>query len=151
MVAEGELGYTTRGRRLVAWSAILGYAFDFYDLIILAFLLVQIQKSLNVSLPQTGLIVSMTLAASSAISPPVARSIPRPPPGPFGPVASEIMPPQRRRLVQALPALAWNHSCREDITRPCTAKVKMHFSPANTWKAVYIFLGYRESVPEERR
>jgi MFS family permease len=64
MVAEGELGYTTRGRRLVASSAILGYAFDFYDLIILAFLLVPIQKSLNVSLPQTGLIVSMTLAAS---------------------------------------------------------------------------------------
>ncbi len=64
MVTENELAYTARGRRLVAWSAILGYAFDFYDLIILAFLLVPIQNSLKIGLPQTGFIVSMTLAAS---------------------------------------------------------------------------------------
>ena len=64
MAADRELGHTARGRRLVAWSAILGYAFDFYDLIIMAFLLVPIQKSLNVSLPQTGFVISMTLAAS---------------------------------------------------------------------------------------
>ena len=32
------------------WSAILGYAFDFYNLIVVAFLLVPIQKSLNVTL-----------------------------------------------------------------------------------------------------
>ena len=64
MVAEGELAYTTRGRRLVAWSAILGYAFDFYDLIIMAFLLVPIQNSLKIGLPQTGFVISMTLAAS---------------------------------------------------------------------------------------
>jgi MFS family permease len=48
----------------VAWSAVLGYAFDFYNLIIMAFLLVPIQKSLGVGLADTGLIVSMTLAAS---------------------------------------------------------------------------------------
>lgn len=64
MVGEVELGYTTRGRKLVAWSAILGYAFDFYDLIIMAFLLVPIQNSLKISLPQAGMIVSITLAAS---------------------------------------------------------------------------------------
>src|ERR1039457_7593359 len=64
MVGEGELSYTTRGRKLVAWSAILGYGFDFYDLIIMAFLLVPIQNSLKISLPQAGMIVSITLAAS---------------------------------------------------------------------------------------
>ena len=43
--------------QFVMWSAILGYAFDFYNLIVVAFLLVPIQKSLNVTLAQTGLIV----------------------------------------------------------------------------------------------
>ena len=50
-----ELTYTGRERRFVTWSAILGYAFDFYNLIIMAFLLTQIQKSLNMSLPRTGI------------------------------------------------------------------------------------------------
>jgi predicted MFS family arabinose efflux permease len=59
-----ELSYTSRERNFVAWSAILGYGFDFYNLIIMAFLLSQIQKSLGMTLPQTGLIVSMTLTAS---------------------------------------------------------------------------------------
>jgi predicted MFS family arabinose efflux permease len=59
-----ELTYTGRERSFVTWSAILGYAFDFYNLIIMAFLLTQIQKSLGMTLPQTGLIVSMTLAGS---------------------------------------------------------------------------------------
>ena len=58
------LTYTPRERKFVMWSAILGYAFDFYNLIVVAFLLVPIQKSLNVTLPQTGLIVGMTLASS---------------------------------------------------------------------------------------
>jgi MFS family permease len=56
--------YTSRERRFVTWSALLGYAFDFYDLIIMSFLLTQIQKSLSMTLPQTGLIVAMTLTAS---------------------------------------------------------------------------------------
>ena len=60
----GALTYTPRERKFVMWSAILGYAFDFYNLIVVAFLLVPIQKSLNVTLPQTGLIVGLTLAAS---------------------------------------------------------------------------------------
>ena len=60
----GELTYTPRERKFVMWSAILGYAFDFYNLIVVAFLLVPIQKSLNVTLTQTGIIVGMTLASS---------------------------------------------------------------------------------------
>src|ERR1700753_1017552 len=60
----GELTYTARERTMVAWSAILGYAFDFYNLIVLAFLLLPIQKSLNISPVQTGTIVGATLAAS---------------------------------------------------------------------------------------
>jgi MFS family permease len=59
-----ELAYTGRERSFVTWSAILGYAFDFYNLIIMAFLLTQIQRSLGMTLPQTGLIVSMTLTGS---------------------------------------------------------------------------------------
>ena len=58
------LTYTKRERSFVTWSAILGYSFDFYNLIVLAFLLVPIQKTLNVTLAQTGLIVGLTLAAS---------------------------------------------------------------------------------------
>jgi MFS family permease len=64
MAAEHELTYTKRERTFVAWSAILGYAFDFYNLIVLAFLLGPIQATLKVTLPQTGLIVGLTLAAS---------------------------------------------------------------------------------------
>jgi SHS family lactate transporter-like MFS transporter len=64
MSTERELTYTRRERTFVAWSAILGYAFDFYNLIVLAFLLGPIQSTLKVTLPQTGLIVGLTLAAS---------------------------------------------------------------------------------------
>jgi MFS family permease len=64
MSIERELTYTRRERTFVAWSAILGYAFDFYNLIVLAFLLGPIQSTLNVTLSQTGLIVGLTLAAS---------------------------------------------------------------------------------------
>jgi MFS family permease len=64
MSIERELTYTRRERTFVAWSAILGYAFDFYNLIVLAFLLGPIQSTLKVTLSQTGLIVGLTLAAS---------------------------------------------------------------------------------------
>jgi MFS family permease len=63
-MTQYELTYTKRERSFVAWSAILGYAFDFYNLIIMAFLLVPIQNSLKISLPQTGIVVAMTLAGS---------------------------------------------------------------------------------------
>lgn len=56
--------YTDRERTFVAWSAILGYGFDFYNLIVMAFLLEPIQKSLGIGLSDTGIIVSATLAAS---------------------------------------------------------------------------------------
>ncbi len=63
-MTAADLTYTSRERSFVAWSAVLGYAFDFYNLIIMAFLLTQIQKSLDMTLSQTGLIVSMTLTGS---------------------------------------------------------------------------------------
>ena len=56
--------YTPRERRFIATSAILGYGFDFYNLIIMTFLLTQIQKSLGLTLPQVGLVGAMTLTAS---------------------------------------------------------------------------------------
>jgi len=40
---------------------------------------------------------SMTLAASSPIGAWASRSIAKPPPGPFGPIPSDAMTPQRRR------------------------------------------------------
>lgn len=64
MPVDAQLTYTDRERTFVAWSAILGYAFDFYNLIIMAFLLVPIQKSLNIGLQDTGLVVTATLGAS---------------------------------------------------------------------------------------
>lgn len=64
MTTEAKVAYTARERKFVAWSAILGYAFDFYNLIIMAFLLVPIQKSLGIGLPDTGIVVATTLAAS---------------------------------------------------------------------------------------
>lgn len=56
--------YTPRERKFIAASAILGYGFDFYNLIIMTFLLTQIQKSLGMTLPQVGLVGAMTLTAS---------------------------------------------------------------------------------------
>jgi len=44
-----DLTYTGRERSFVTWLAILGYAFDFYNLIIMAFLLTQIQKSVGMT------------------------------------------------------------------------------------------------------
>jgi MFS family permease len=56
--------YTQSERNFVTWSAILGYGFDFYNLIIFAFLMGPVQHTLGMSLPQAGLIVSSTLASS---------------------------------------------------------------------------------------
>jgi MFS family permease len=64
MTGEPELTYTRTERAFVATSAILGYGLDFYNLIIMAFLLAPVQKALGISLPQTGIIVAMTLTAS---------------------------------------------------------------------------------------
>jgi MFS family permease len=59
-----EEPYTPRERRFIAASAIFGYGFDFYNLIIMTFLLTQIQTSLGMTLPQVGLVGAMTLTAS---------------------------------------------------------------------------------------
>jgi MFS family permease len=64
MTDVGKLDYTAGERRLVATSAVLGYGLDFYNLIVLAFLMPVIQKDLEITGPQVGLIVSMTLAGS---------------------------------------------------------------------------------------
>src|SRR5436190_21472640 len=69
---------------------------------------------------------SMTLAASSPSSPPAPRSTSRPPPGPFDPIPSDAMTPQRRRSVQALLAHATNPDHYQDIIRLRRGKTKMH-------------------------
>ena len=56
--------YTRLDRAGVAISAMFGYGLDFYNLIIMSFLFTAIQSSLGMTLPQAGLIVSVTLAAS---------------------------------------------------------------------------------------
>lgn len=56
--------YTPSERAFIATSAILGYGFDFYNLIIMTFLLTQIQRSLGITLPQVGLVGAMTLTSS---------------------------------------------------------------------------------------
>jgi MFS family permease len=64
-MADAELSnYTRKERSLVAVSAVFGFGLDFYNLIIMAFLLRQIQSSLSISLPQAGIIISATLASS---------------------------------------------------------------------------------------
>jgi MFS family permease len=56
--------YSKNERMLVGISAVFGYGLDFYNLIAIAFLIGPIQKTLNMSLPQVGLVVSMTLTGS---------------------------------------------------------------------------------------
>jgi MFS family permease len=62
-VANADV-YSGKERSLVAISAVFGFGLDFYNLVIMAFLLRQIQSSLSISLPQAGIIVSATLASS---------------------------------------------------------------------------------------
>ena len=59
-----EQGYTTAQRWFVASSAMLGFGLDFYNLIVIAFLLQVIQSSLHMGLPEAGTIIASTLAAS---------------------------------------------------------------------------------------
>lgn len=61
---SGVIGYSDREKRAVALSATLGFCLDFYDLVIIAFLIVPIQKSLGISLTQAGGITSLTLIGS---------------------------------------------------------------------------------------
>ncbi len=59
-----EQGYTTTQRWFVASSAMLGFGLDFYNLIVIAFLLQVIQTSLHMNLADAGVIIASTLAAS---------------------------------------------------------------------------------------
>ncbi len=59
-----EQGYTAVQRWFVAGSAMLGFGLDFYNLVVVAFLLQVIQSSLHMGLPDAGTIIAATLAAS---------------------------------------------------------------------------------------
>ena len=64
MIDSKTGGYTETERWLVLTSAVFGFGLDFYNLIIMSFLLPQVQESLSISLPQVGIIVSATLGSS---------------------------------------------------------------------------------------
>lgn len=64
MTGPISTSYTPQEKRLVATSAILGFAFDFYNLIIMSFLFAVILSSLHITLTQAGIVVSTTLASS---------------------------------------------------------------------------------------
>jgi hypothetical protein len=74
---------------------------------------------------------SMTLAASSPISPPVLRSTPKPPPL----VPSDVMTPQRRRFVPALLTCASNLSLLEDYHSAAFGKVLNASHRRKRWMA----------------
>ena len=65
-IQSGGMAYTGSEKRAVALSATLGFCLDFYDLVIIAFLIVPIQKSLGISLTQAGALTSVTLIGSVA-------------------------------------------------------------------------------------
>lgn len=56
--------YTRNEKANVLASTMLGYALDFYNILIVAFLMGPIQKSLNISLTAAGVITSVTLIGS---------------------------------------------------------------------------------------
>lgn len=58
------LRYTPRERTSVAVSTVLGFGLDFYNILIVSFLMGAIQRSLGISLTQAGIITSVTLAGS---------------------------------------------------------------------------------------
>ena len=57
-------GYTRAEKTNVLASTMLGYALDFYNILILAFLMGPIQKSLGITLTEAGVITSVTLIGS---------------------------------------------------------------------------------------
>ena len=59
-----SMGYTTRERWFVAVSAMFGFGLDFYNLVIMAFLLLTVQNTLHMSAEQAGLIVAVSLGSS---------------------------------------------------------------------------------------
>ncbi len=57
-------GYTRAEKTNVLASTMLGYALDFYNILIIAFLMGPIQKSLGITLTEAGVITSVTLIGS---------------------------------------------------------------------------------------
>lgn len=60
----GVRPYTTGERASVAFSAVLGYGLDFYNILIVSFLMSAIRHALGISLVQAGVITTVTLAGS---------------------------------------------------------------------------------------
>lgn len=59
-----SLAYTRKEKSSVLVSTLFGYGLDFYNILIISFLMGAIQKSLGVSLTQAGIITTVTLAGS---------------------------------------------------------------------------------------
>ncbi len=59
-----DLTYTRGEKASVLFSTLLGYGLDFYNILIISFLMGAIQKSLGVTLTQAGIITSVTLVGS---------------------------------------------------------------------------------------
>src|SRR3954462_4209322 len=71
MIKKGEalmqspsLAYTKKEKNSVLFSTLFGYGLDFYNILIISFIMGAIQKSLNLSLTQAGIITTVTLAGS---------------------------------------------------------------------------------------
>ncbi|MCA1452638.1 MFS transporter [Bradyrhizobium sp. BRP22] len=58
------LTYTTKERNSVLISTLFGYGLDFYNILIISFLMGAIQKSLNITLTEAGIITTVTLVGS---------------------------------------------------------------------------------------
>jgi MFS family permease len=59
-----QLVYESREKRSVLISTVLGFGLDFYNILILAFLMGPIQKSLGITLTEAGVITTVTLIGS---------------------------------------------------------------------------------------
>ena len=63
-ISQATPAYTSAEKKSVLISTLLGYILDFYNILIISFLMTSIQKALGISLTQSGVITSVTLAAS---------------------------------------------------------------------------------------
>jgi MFS family permease len=61
---QASLVYTAREKSSVLLSTLFGYGLDFYNILIISFIMGAIQKSLNITLTEAGVITTVTLAGS---------------------------------------------------------------------------------------
>lgn len=61
---QTSLIYSRKEKSSVLISTLLGYGIDFYNILIISFIMGAIQKSLNISLTEAGIITTVTLAGS---------------------------------------------------------------------------------------